>query len=245
MRGLTFSVLRRCRTGLWRPAARALCSQPKPAAGALPVADPKLIEVHSSWPSDEQPELRAATIQGMQVLPDFVTEAEEGMLLAELEPMLKRIRYEFDHWDNAIIGFRETERRSWTPTNEAIISRIRSVFPRTGMDSELLPAAHVLDLAAAGHIKPHIDAVRFCGGMIAGLCLLSDAVMRLQHETHKHLGLDALLQRRALYIMSGVSRYEYTHAVLGGEESVWRGEKLPRRRRVAVILRSQPRPDRN
>ncbi|XP_047999025.1 alpha-ketoglutarate-dependent dioxygenase alkB homolog 7, mitochondrial [Leguminivora glycinivorella] len=245
MRGLSFSVLRRCRSRLWCPASRALCSQPKPVASTLPVADPKLIEVHSTWPPDEQPELRAATVQGMQVLPDFVSEAEEGMLLAELEPMLKRIRYEYDHWDNAIIGFRETERRAWSPSNEAVISRIRSVFPRSGADSELLPAAHVLDLAAAGYIKPHIDAVRFCGGMIAGLCLLSDAVMRLQHETHKHLGLDALLQRRALYIMSGVSRYSYTHAVLGGEESAWRGERLQRRRRVALILRSQPRPDRN
>lgn len=63
-------------------------------------ADPKLVEVHTSWPADEQPELRKATLQGMQVLPDFVSEAEEAALLAELEPVLKRMRYEFDHWDN-------------------------------------------------------------------------------------------------------------------------------------------------
>ncbi|KAI8441793.1 hypothetical protein MSG28_005479 [Choristoneura fumiferana] len=83
---------------------------------------------------------------------------------------------------------------------------------------------------------------QFCGGVIAGLCLVSDAVMRLAHETHKHLALDALLQRRCLYIMSGVSRYEFTHAVLGGEDSVWRAQRVPRRRRVAVILRSRPPP---
>ncbi|XP_073947910.1 alpha-ketoglutarate-dependent dioxygenase alkB homolog 7, mitochondrial isoform X2 [Choristoneura fumiferana] len=179
----------------------------------------------------------------MRVLPGFISEEEETALLAELEPVLKRMRYEFDHWDNAIQGYRETERSTWSVGNQAVLGRVRAAaFPEGGRDAELLPSAHVLDLAAAGHIRPHIDAVRFCGGVIAGLCLVSDAVMRLAHETHKHLALDALLQRRCLYIMSGVSRYEFTHAVLGGEDSVWRAQRVPRRRRVAVILRSRPPP---
>lgn len=36
----------------------------------------------------------------MQVYPEFITEREEIALLNELEPQLRRMRYEFDHWDN-------------------------------------------------------------------------------------------------------------------------------------------------
>ncbi|XP_041972262.1 alpha-ketoglutarate-dependent dioxygenase alkB homolog 7, mitochondrial [Aricia agestis] len=201
--------------------------------------DQSLIEVLPSWKADEEPELRQAVVRHMRVIPDFVSEAEEAALLAEVEPQLKRMRYEYDHWDNAIEGYRETERAQWGGAAEAAMRRVRAAFPA---GARLLAAAHVLDLAAAGHIRPHVDAVRFCGDTIAGLCLLSAAVMRLAHLRRPHLALDALLQRRALYIMSGVARYEFNHAVLGGEASVWRGARLPRKRRVAIICREQPPP---
>lgn len=62
--------------------------------------DPNLLEVAGTWPAEVQCEMRAAVQRDMQVLPDFVTEQEEASLLAELEPVLKKMRYEFDHWDN-------------------------------------------------------------------------------------------------------------------------------------------------
>lgn len=43
----------------------------------------------------------------MRIFPDFVTESEEAAMLAEVEPQLKRMRYEFDHWDNVRISDRE------------------------------------------------------------------------------------------------------------------------------------------
>ncbi|CAG9558860.1 unnamed protein product [Danaus chrysippus] len=223
--------------------------------------DPNYIEFLPSWSPDEEVDLRAEVLRHMRVIPGFVNEAEEAALLADVEPKLKRMRYEYDHWDNvcpgfivytlidkhkvhlvahivlAIEGYRETERDSWSPLCSEVLSRVRSLFPA---GASLLPQAHVLDLAAAGHIKPHIDAVRFCGNTIAGLCLLSSAVMRLTHEKKPHIQFDALLERRALYVMSGVARYEFTHAVLGGEPSMFRGKRVIRGRRVAVICREQP-----
>ncbi|MPC60915.1 Alpha-ketoglutarate-dependent dioxygenase alkB 7, mitochondrial [Portunus trituberculatus] len=44
----------------------------------------------------------------------------------------------------------------------------------------------------------------FCGNTISGLCLLSDAVMRLRHVKDE-------------------SRYNFTHEILGEEESFFRG----------------------
>lgn len=64
------------------------------------IGDTSYIEILPSWTPEEEPELRATVLRHMRVLPNFVSEEEESALLAEVEPQLKRMRYEFDHWDN-------------------------------------------------------------------------------------------------------------------------------------------------
>ncbi|KAG8236628.1 hypothetical protein J437_LFUL016460 [Ladona fulva] len=94
----------------------------------------------------------------MRVLDNFVTEDEETSLVEELSPVLNELHYEFDHWDDAIHGFRETERLKWNDDNMKIINRVRRIaFPP---NSGHLYLVHVLDLAKDGHIKPHIDSIR-------------------------------------------------------------------------------------
>lgn len=44
--------------------------------------------------------MRSQAVNTMRIFPNFVTEEEEAALLAEVEPQLKRLRYEYDHWDN-------------------------------------------------------------------------------------------------------------------------------------------------
>lgn len=44
--------------------------------------------------------MRIKATSSMRIYPNFVTEEEESSLLSELEPQLKRLRYEYDHWDN-------------------------------------------------------------------------------------------------------------------------------------------------
>lgn len=240
MRLLTFSFLKNCTLKSFfngKPRKYSRVTQTEPKIPQLK-GDPNYIEISPTWDTDIKPELRAAVLQDMQVYPGFVTEEEEASLLAELEPYLKRMRYEFDHWDDAIQGFRETERSQFKPENQVILDRVKAL----AFTTDTLPHVHVLDLAAAGFIKPHIDAVRFCGDVIAGVCLCSSAVMRLEHQHEPALALHALLERRALYVMKGVARYEFTHAVLGGERSQWRHRPVPRRRRVAVLCRARPEP---
>lgn len=36
----------------------------------------------------------------MQIFPDFISPEEEKSFVAELEPYLKRLRYESSHWDD-------------------------------------------------------------------------------------------------------------------------------------------------
>ena len=100
----------------------------------------------------------------------------------------------------AIVGFRETERKNWNPINSETIKRLReAAFDPKG--SRHLPYVHVLDLAEDGHIKPHIDSSRFCGDTVAVLSLLSDCVLKLVHEKHGDRKVYCLVPRRSLYVM--------------------------------------------
>lgn len=196
-------------------------------------------------------------IKDMIVIENFITPEEETSILTEIEPYLKRLRYERDHWDDAIQGFRETERKSWYPQNKEILNKIIGTsFP----NSPTLPHVHVLDLEASGVIKPHIDSVRFCGTTISGISLLSDSVMRLVQSTENHsesteyrnqpiiddeklkklYSVKIVLKRHSLYIMSHSSRYDFTHEILKNEESYFKGEKIVKNRRISIICRNEP-----
>jgi hypothetical protein len=58
----------------------------------------------------------------------------------------------------AIHGYRETERLHWNSQNASILQRVRDIAFPPGTPQ--LSLVHVLDLAAEGVIKPHIDSVR-------------------------------------------------------------------------------------
>uniref|UniRef100_UPI0037E86CC9 alpha-ketoglutarate-dependent dioxygenase alkB homolog 7, mitochondrial n=1 Tax=Semicossyphus pulcher TaxID=241346 RepID=UPI0037E86CC9 len=174
----------------------------------------------------------------VEVRTGFITEEEEGAFLRELEPGLKKKRYEYDHWDDAIHGYRETERARWGAACEEVLNRVRSVaFPE---GSPLLGPVHILDLDKSGFIKPHVDSVKFCGSTIAGLSLLSDSIMRLVKEDATSEWLDLLLPRRSLYILRDEARYKFTHEILKDEESVFNGQRVPRLRRISVMCRNLP-----
>ncbi|XP_005946525.1 alpha-ketoglutarate-dependent dioxygenase alkB homolog 7, mitochondrial [Simochromis diagramma] len=207
------------------------CLSSGATSGLLPLGDEAPM-VGSS------PELVQKLGSQVEVRTDFITEAEEAAFLRELDPGLKKKRYEFDHWDDAIHGYRETERLRWGAACEEILNRVRSTaFPEC---SQLLGPVHVIDLDKTGYIKPHIDSVKFCGSTIAGLSLLSDSIMRLVKEDTPSEWLDLLLSRRSLYILRDQARYKFTHEILKNEESVFNGQRVPRQRRISVICRNLP-----
>ncbi|KAK5856447.1 hypothetical protein PBY51_008041 [Eleginops maclovinus] len=207
------------------------CLSSSASSGLLPLRDEALIV-------GSNPELVHRIGSQVEVRTGFITEEEEGAFLQELEQGLKKKRYEFDHWDDAIHGYRETERVRWGERCEEVLSRVRSVaFPEGG---PLLGPVHILDLDKTGYIKPHIDSVKFCGSTIAGLSLLSDSIMRLVKEDAADEWLDLLLPRLSLYILRDQARYKFTHQILKDEESVFNGQKVPRLRRISVICRNLP-----
>ncbi|XP_041443237.1 alpha-ketoglutarate-dependent dioxygenase alkB homolog 7, mitochondrial isoform X2 [Xenopus laevis] len=166
------------------------------------------------------PSLLSQLSPGLTVLNDFVSQAEESVLFGELEPVLKRKRYENGHWDEAIHGFRETERLSWSPENSAVLQRVREkAFPP---GEEQLSLVHVLDLKKEGYIKAHVDSVKFCGSTIAGICLLSSSIMRLVSVNNSEERADLLLPRRCLYVLrrNSYRRHGHTPSLQSLEEPI-------------------------
>ncbi|PAV70966.1 hypothetical protein WR25_20941 [Diploscapter pachys] len=175
------------------------------------------------------------------VVPDFITEEEETTIFNELEPHMKRLRYEKSHWDDAINNYREREQRTkWREENARIVQRIRDfAFPA---NAQHLTQVHILDLHEEGVIKPHIDSIRYCGDVIAGVSLLSSSVMRLRHkDSMDELIVDLYLKRRSLYKLSGIARYDFKHEILDKNESMFDGIEVPRKRRISIICRDVPK----
>ncbi|KAH8371489.1 hypothetical protein KR093_007620 [Drosophila rubida] len=226
----------------------------------------KLTCYHGRWPSAELKDFE----QHMRIIPDFISEVEEQQLHEEVEPYMSRLRYEFDHWDDAIHGFRETERKKWYPNNRQVLERVR----QAAFEGAIMSYVHVLDLAAEGVIKPHVDSTRYCGNTISGISLLSDSVMRLvrtsaakykqrsgsdgsakvvsdnaEEDAYRHqpetklennFYADLLLPRRSLYIMSHSARYNFTHEILANEHSKFLGNAINKTRRISIICRNDP-----
>jgi len=119
---------------------------------------------------------------------DVVTEGEERILLEYLDKVFARKRYMKGHWDSVITKYKETELQSKGSVEQSAEVReiLRRLSQRVLDDSgvaALLPAPHAIDLDVDGFISPHVDSVKFSGGLIAGLSLRSTRVMRLSPMT--------------------------------------------------------------
>lgn len=105
---------------------------------------------------------------------------------------------------------------------------------------------HAIDLKKDGELKAHVDSVRFSGGMVAGVSLLSSSIMRLRpgadvgRDPEEGL-VDLHLPPLSLYVLSGVSRYQYAHELLPTgsvfESSDGSSIEVERDQRLSVIFR--------
>ncbi|XP_061044832.1 alpha-ketoglutarate-dependent dioxygenase alkB homolog 7, mitochondrial isoform X2 [Eubalaena glacialis] len=110
------------------------------------------------WVRGSGPAVLSRLRDAAVVRPGFLSAAEEETLSGELEPELRRRRYEYDHWDAAIHGFRETEKSRWSEASRSILQRVQAAA--FGPGQTLLSSVHVLDLEPRGYIKPHVDSIK-------------------------------------------------------------------------------------
>jgi len=165
----------------------------------------------------------------------FINVNDEKELMKDVEKSFRRTKYEYNHWDGAIVGFRETEKTRWLPQNQAILHETHKVAFQEG--GNIMPATHILDLAKDGHINPHTDSIKFCGSTIAGLSLLSNSIMRYKYADDADIFVDVLLPPLSLYVMKDQLRYDFTHEILSSTNSYWNGDLIDRSRRISILSR--------
>ncbi|CAH0487517.1 unnamed protein product [Peronospora farinosa] len=168
---------------------------------------------------------------------DVITKDEELLVADECSRILKRRRYEENHWDNAIVKFKEMERSRWSTETLRVLQKVReaTILPK---ELNYFPAVHVIELAEDGYIKPHLDSIKFFGRVVAGVNLLSPSVMRFKEEYGDSV-IDAYLPRRSMYMMTGRVRYHYTHEIVPGMQ-VFKGQvSVNRTHRISILLRDE------
>ena len=166
---------------------------------------------------------------GVRVIPSFVTEEEEASLEACCAPSLQKKPWERDHFDAVIKNYRESQilASKLPPPAAAAVARALAHFPAAA--GAPLDTVHALELSPTGCIDAHVDSVKFSGGVVAGLCLRSEALMHLlpdegaAEEGRAPTALAAkknssplvkvLLPRRCLYLLTGEARYGWGHAI--------------------------------
>ncbi|CAI5743038.1 unnamed protein product [Peronospora destructor] len=173
----------------------------------------------------------------LQIMLDVITKDEELVVADECSHILKRRRYEEDHWDNAIVKFKEMERFRWSAETLRVLQKIReaAILPK---ELNYFPAVHVIELAEDGYIKPHLDSIKFSGRVVAGVNLLSPSVMRFKEEYGDSV-IDAYLPRRSMYMMTGRVRYHYTHEIVPGTQMFKGQVPVNRTHRISILLRDE------
>ena len=177
---------------------------------------------------------------------DFISVSEEAAIFAQLEPLLATRRMEPDHWDAVIRGYRELQLpvQKCGPALAAVSQRVASAV-RGFVTGPMIPSVHVIDLSEGGAIDYHVDSVKFSGNVVAGVSLLSDAVMQLRPDAGAHdvsPVVQLLLRRRSLYVLHDEARMAWQHALPSGDVRFLSGDgdvMVRRRRRISLIYRDE------
>mmetsp|Transcript_8367 Transcript_8367/g.16663 ORF Transcript_8367/g.16663 Transcript_8367/m.16663 type:complete len:262 (+) Transcript_8367:39-824(+) len=186
------------------------------------------------------------------VFPEAITQEEHDAIVEEIlhgagDRAMRKFRkrkYEMDHWDAVIVGYKEIERpmHLWPPSCAPVLQRVQN-FVQSYLEENVesvkgqldyLPP-HIIDLAADGEIRAHVDSIKFSGEVVAGLSLLSGRTMKLRagkDDPHAYRddepAIDLILPPRSLYILCNRARFNMAHSV----------ERVdPPERRFSIIFR--------
>jgi len=150
-----------------------------------------------------------------------------------------------NHFDDIILNYKEGEMNCIEDEEVGeVIKRVCSFID--GSLDWLNPHAILLrgGEKERGEIKPHVDSIKFSGGIVAGLSLNSSRVLRLRPEVedvgNKGYFVDLFAEKNSLYILCDEARYSYTHEIVKDEsgtpwDSELEGELC--RDRFSVIFR--------
>lgn len=128
----------------------------------------------------------------VKLVPNFAPPAIQTKFVQEIDQNFDRLinkNYIADHWDRAILNYRERELDLFLdPELNQYISQIDDLLLDFSKNSEtdshkIFPKSHFIDLKeGSGQIMPHIDGEKFTGPALASLSLISSSVLTLAKD---------------------------------------------------------------
>lgn len=184
-------------------------------------------------------EQQAPAIEGLQYIPEFITQDEERALIESIDqnPWLTDLKRRVQHY-----GYKY-DYKARSVTNDAYIGELPDwIVPIAQRLHEQGIFEHLPDQAIVNEYEPgqgisaHIDCVPCFGGTIVSASLNSGATMQFTNaRTGKKEEL--YLQERSVIVLQGPARYEWTHAIPGRKSDVVSGVKVERSRRISITFR--------
>ena len=105
----------------------------------------------------------------LSLIPDVISKVEERELCEYITSLLKRKRYEGEHWDSVISKYKEMELHEGVQIPlrvNTILKRVENVIKDSYKAKVSLMNPHIIDLDACGRIGSHVDSVKHSGGVL-------------------------------------------------------------------------------
>ncbi len=173
-------------------------------------------------------------IQGLQYIPDFITEEEEQSLISHIDqqPWLNDLKRRVQHY-----GYKyDYKARRVTPDSYlgSLPNWLKDITDKLPFQPD---QAIVNEYLPGQGISAHIDCEPCFDSTIASLSLGSPVTMQFAHAKTKQKE-DIYLKPRSLIILSDEARYEWQHAIAARKSDVIDGFKLERERRISITYRN-------
>ncbi len=179
-------------------------------------------------------------IPGLSIAFDIIDEATETQALADIDAA---------GWDNTLsratqhYGYKYPYLPSGTLIKAApipeVCDRLYDAAVAAGITTSRKPDQVIINQYTPGQgIAPHVDDTVKFGDFVMTVSLGSDIVMRFAERTTGGAMIDVVVPRRSAYIMTGDSRYKWTHAIDKRKSDVDEdGDRVTRGTRVSVTYR--------
>ena len=176
---------------------------------------------------------------GCYIVPNFIDDDQEAALLRTIDrqPWLSDLKRRVQHYGYRYdYRFRDISGADKLGEIPDWLSEIGRILVRNGHYSTEPDQVIINEYLPGQGIAAHIDRQHCFADRVATVSLGSQCVMRFEN---RQLGekIDVELPPRSLAMITGDSRYNWTHAIAARKSDVIDGVRVPRRRRVSLTYR--------
>ncbi len=195
---------------------------------------------HDDSPAADEPEVADAqrVVEGLTLIPDFITDAEEQRLLTLLDSAewSAELRRRVQHY-----GYRYDYQKRNLSRDDYIgaLPQWAIVLGQRLVDAQLfsqLPDQVIVNEYMPGQgIAPHIDRETCFGEVVASLSLASSVVMDFT-RVDQRFGIE--LPPRSVVALRGAARHNWRHGITARRTDRINGRTVERTRRVSLTFRT-------